>query len=42
MIKLKSNFDYATGTVSDITENPHKYQFKQIDDTTGPRIHEFS
>ena len=38
MIKLKSNFDYATGTVSDITENPHKYQFKQIDDTTGPRI----
>ena len=25
-------------TVSDITENPHKYQFKQIDDTTGPRI----
>ena len=24
--------------VSDITENPHKYQFKQIDDTTGPRI----
>ena len=26
------------GTVSDITENPHKYQFKQIDDTTGPRI----
>ena len=25
-------------TVSDIAENPHKYQFKQIDDTTGSRI----
>lgn len=36
LIKLKKNFDSASGNTNDIVSNPKK--FKLIDDTTGPRI----
>lgn len=38
LITLKKNFNAATGTVSDITKNPKNLKFKEIDDTTGPRV----
>lgn len=38
LIKLKSDFNAATGTVNDITENPKNLKFELIDDTTGPRV----
>ncbi|MCI1632690.1 MAG: MetQ/NlpA family ABC transporter substrate-binding protein [Liquorilactobacillus nagelii] len=38
LIKLKKNFSPALGSVNDIKSNPKKLQFKQIDDTTGPRV----
>lgn len=38
LIKLKKNFDSASGNTNDITSNPKKFKFKLIDDTTGPRI----
>ncbi|WPC16830.1 MetQ/NlpA family ABC transporter substrate-binding protein [Pediococcus inopinatus] len=37
LIKLKANFG-ALGNVSDITKNPRHLKFKEIDDTTGPRV----
>lgn len=37
LITLKKDFGML-GTVKDIQENPKNIQFKQIDDTTGPRI----
>ncbi|KRM63272.1 NLPA lipoprotein [Ligilactobacillus agilis DSM 20509] len=38
LITLKKNFDSATGTTSDINANPKNLKFKEIDDTTGPRV----
>lgn len=38
LIKLKRNFDSASGNTNDIVSNPKKFKFKLIDDTTGPRI----
>lgn len=38
LIKLKKNFDAASGNTNDIVSNPKKFKFKLIDDTTGPRI----
>ncbi|GHN15789.1 MetQ/NlpA family ABC transporter substrate-binding protein [Lactobacillus delbrueckii] len=38
LIKLKKNFDSASGNTNDIVSNPKKLKFKLIDDTTGPRI----
>ncbi|MFT8499783.1 MAG: MetQ/NlpA family ABC transporter substrate-binding protein, partial [Liquorilactobacillus satsumensis] len=38
LIKLKKNFDVALGSINDIASNPKKLKFKQIDDTTGPRV----
>lgn len=38
LIKLKKNFDSASGNTNDIVSNPKKFRFKLIDDTTGPRI----
>ncbi len=37
LIKLSANFG-VLGTIKDITSNPRHLKFKQIDDTTGPRI----
>ncbi|GEL15267.1 MetQ/NlpA family ABC transporter substrate-binding protein [Pediococcus cellicola] len=37
LIKLKANFS-ALGNVSDIKSNPKQLKFKEIDDTTGPRV----
>lgn len=37
LIKLKSNFGATSGT-NDIASNPKNLQFKEIDDTTGPRV----
>ncbi|GAB5052040.1 MetQ/NlpA family ABC transporter substrate-binding protein [Pediococcus ethanolidurans] len=37
LIKLKANFS-ALGNVSDIKSNPKNLKFKEIDDTTGPRV----
>ncbi|PAK58597.1 metal ABC transporter substrate-binding protein [Lentilactobacillus kefiri] len=37
LIKLKKNFP-ALGNTSDIVSNPKHLKFKEIDDTTGPRI----
>lgn len=37
LIKLDKNFGYV-GTLKDIKSNPKHFKFKQIDDTTGPRI----
>ncbi|WP_311407443.1 MetQ/NlpA family ABC transporter substrate-binding protein [Liquorilactobacillus uvarum] len=37
LIKLKSSFGSLSGT-SAIADNPHDFKFKEIDDTTGPRI----
>ncbi|WP_093626445.1 MetQ/NlpA family ABC transporter substrate-binding protein [Limosilactobacillus gorillae] len=37
LIKLKSNFG-ATSGINDISSNPKNLQFKEIDDTTGPRV----
>ncbi|WP_057876877.1 MetQ/NlpA family ABC transporter substrate-binding protein [Liquorilactobacillus aquaticus] len=37
LIKLKSDFGSLSGT-SAIADNPHNFKFKEIDDTTGPRI----
>lgn len=38
LIKLKKNFDSASGNTTAIVSNPKKFKFKLIDDTTGPRI----
>lgn len=38
LIKLKKNFDSASGNTNDIVSNPKRFRFKLIDDTTGPRI----
>lgn len=38
LIKLKKDFDSASGNTNDIVSNPKKFKFKLIDDTTGPRI----
>lgn len=38
LIKLKKNFDSASGNTNDIVSNKKKFKFKLIDDTTGPRI----
>lgn len=38
LIKLKKNFNKATGDVNEVASNPKHLQFKKIDDTTGPRI----
>lgn len=38
LIKLKKNFDSASGNTNDIVSNPKKFKFKLINDTTGPRI----
>lgn len=38
LIKLKKNFDSASGNTNDIVSNSKKFKFKLIDDTTGPRI----
>lgn len=38
LIKLKRNFDSASGNTNDVVSNPKKFKFKLIDDTTGPRI----
>lgn len=37
LIKLKSDFGATSGT-NDIAANPKNLQFKEIDDTTGPRV----
>lgn len=37
LITLTDDFD-ALGTTSDITDNPKNLVFKEIDDTTGPRV----
>ncbi|GAJ25705.1 methionine ABC transporter [Liquorilactobacillus sucicola DSM 21376 = JCM 15457] len=37
LIKLKADFGSLSGT-SAIADNPHHFKFKEIDDTTGPRI----
>lgn len=37
LIKLDKNFGYV-GTIKDIKSNPKNFKFKQIDDTTGPRV----
>lgn len=37
LIKLKKNFG-ALGNTKDITSNPKNLKFKEIDDTTGPRV----
>ena len=37
LINLKSNFGATSGT-NDIAANPKNLQFKEIDDTTGPRV----
>ncbi|KRN18617.1 MetQ/NlpA family ABC transporter substrate-binding protein [Lacticaseibacillus camelliae] len=37
LIKLKKGFN-ALGTIKDVTKNPLGLQFKEIDDTTGPRV----
>jgi len=37
LITLKKNFD-ALGDTKDITSNPKNLKFKEIDDTTGPRV----
>ncbi|MBT8810417.1 MetQ/NlpA family ABC transporter substrate-binding protein [Lactobacillus delbrueckii subsp. bulgaricus] len=38
LIKMKKNFDSASGNTNDIVSNTKKFKFKLIDDTTGPRI----
>lgn len=38
LIKLKKNFDSASGNTNDIVSNTKQFKFKLIDDTTGPRI----
>lgn len=38
LIKLKKNFDAASGNTNDIVSNTKQFKFKLIDDTTGPRI----
>ena len=38
LIKLKKNFDSASGNTNDIVSNTKTFKFKLIDDTTGPRI----
>ncbi|MBT8979574.1 metal ABC transporter substrate-binding protein [Lactobacillus delbrueckii subsp. bulgaricus] len=38
LIKMKKNFDSASGNINDIVSNTKKFKFKLIDDTTGPRI----
>lgn len=37
LIKLKKNFGPTSGT-NEIAANPKKLKFKEIDDTTGPRV----
>lgn len=37
LITLKKNFNAFSDT-KDIKSNPHHFQFKEIDDTTGPRV----
>ena len=37
LIKLKSGFNATSGT-NMIASNPHNLKFKEIDDTTGPRV----
>ncbi|WP_395320012.1 MetQ/NlpA family ABC transporter substrate-binding protein [Fructilactobacillus frigidiflavus] len=37
LITLKPNFGSLSG-VNDIKSNPHDFKFKEIDDTTGPRV----
>ncbi|WP_203650290.1 MetQ/NlpA family ABC transporter substrate-binding protein [Secundilactobacillus yichangensis] len=37
LITLDKNFGYV-GTIKDIKSNPKHFKFKQIDDTTGPRV----
>lgn len=37
LIKLKKNFG-ALGNLKDIQSNPKNLKFKEIDDTTGPRV----
>ncbi|WP_273706167.1 MetQ/NlpA family ABC transporter substrate-binding protein [Leuconostoc mesenteroides] len=37
LITLKDNFGSLSG-VNDIKNNPHNFKFKEIDDTTGPRV----
>ncbi|MBE4727524.1 ABC transporter substrate-binding protein [Leuconostoc suionicum] len=37
LITLKDNFNSLSG-VNDIKSNPHNFKFKEIDDTTGPRV----
>lgn len=37
LIKLKKGFN-AMGSLKDISKNPLHLQFKEIDDTTGPRV----
>ncbi|CCK83232.1 Substrate binding protein [Lactobacillus equicursoris 66c] len=38
LIKLKKNFNVASGSVNDVASNPKQFKFKLIDDTTGPRV----
>lgn len=38
LIKLKKNFNVASGNVNDVASNPKQFKFKLIDDTTGPRV----
>ncbi len=38
LIKLKKNFNVASGSVNDVAANPKQFKFKLIDDTTGPRV----
>ena len=38
LIKLKKNFDSASGNTNDIVSNTKQFKFKLIDDTTGTRI----
>lgn len=37
LITLDKNFGYV-GTIKDIKSNPKHFKFKEIDDTTGPRV----
>ena len=37
LITLKSSFGSLSGT-NEIASNPHHFKFKEIDDTTGPRV----
>ncbi|WP_413627935.1 MetQ/NlpA family ABC transporter substrate-binding protein [Fructilactobacillus vespulae] len=37
LITLKPNFGSLSG-VNEIATNPHNFKFKEIDDTTGPRV----